>query len=75
MLIIIVAGFALLGVSWFTGRWFAIFLAIWFAVAAINMWIGVTHAGYTVREELPIFLVIFLLPACVAAFLWWRLPR
>lgn len=52
-----------------------IFLAVWFAVAAINMWIGVTRAGYSVREELPIFLVIFLLPACAAAVLWWRFAR
>jgi hypothetical protein len=51
----------------------AIFIAIWFAVAAINMWMGVARAGYSFREELPIFLVIFLLPAAAALFVRWKL--
>lgn len=43
-----------------------VFLAAWLAIAFLNMWAGVTQAGYTWREELPIFLVIFALPAAVA---------
>jgi len=31
-----------------------------------------TDAGYSVAEELPIFLVIFALPAAAAAFVWWK---
>ena len=50
-----------------------IFIGIWLVAAAVNMWIGVTQAGYSVAEELPIFLLIFGLPAIVAAFIWWRL--
>ena len=42
------------------------FVVAWLAIAAANMWVGVTQAGYTWREELPIFLVIFALPAVVA---------
>jgi len=42
------------------------FIAVWFVVAVVNMWIGVTQAGYTFTEELPIFLVIFLLPVGAA---------
>ena len=42
------------------------FVVGWFVVAAINMYFGVARAGYAFREELPIFLVIFLLPAMVA---------
>ena len=42
------------------------FLVAWLAIAASNMWVGVTRAGYTWREELPIFLAIFALPAIVA---------
>jgi hypothetical protein len=42
------------------------FVVGWFVVAAINMYFGVARAGYAFREELPIFLVIFLLPAIVA---------
>jgi hypothetical protein len=51
----------------------AIFIATWFVVAAINMWFGVTRAGYSFKEELPIFLLIFLLPAAAAVFVRWKL--
>jgi hypothetical protein len=50
----------------------AAFVLLWCIAAAANMWIGVTRAGYTVGEELPIFLVIFLLPALVAIVAKWR---
>jgi hypothetical protein len=36
------------------------------------MWIGVSRAGYTVLEELPIFLLIFALPAALSAYAWWK---
>ena len=42
------------------------FSIIWCALAFANMWIGVARAGYSIREELPIFLLIFLLPTGVA---------
>ena len=48
------------------------FVAIWFVIALANTWVGVTRAGYSVAEELPIFAVIFLVPAAVAAFVWWK---
>jgi hypothetical protein len=51
-----------------------VFLAIWFVVAAANMWIGVAQAGYSFKEELPIFLLIFLLPAAAAVFIKWKFP-
>lgn len=49
-----------------------LFVALWFVGAAINMWVGVSKAEYSVREEAPIFLVVFLIPAAVAVFIWWR---
>jgi hypothetical protein len=49
------------------------FIAVWFVVAAVNMWLGVARAGYSVREELPIFLLIFLLPAAAAVLVKWKL--
>ena len=49
------------------------FVALWFIAAAVNMWIGVARAGYSFMEELPIFLLIFLLPAAVAVAVKWRL--
>ena len=48
------------------------FLAVWLVVAAVNMWVGVARAGYSVAEELPIFLLIFGLPAVVAVFVKWK---
>jgi hypothetical protein len=50
----------------------AIFVALWFCAAAFNMWMGVAKAGYSFDEELPIFLVIFLLPALVAVVAKWK---
>jgi hypothetical protein len=44
----------------------------WFVAAAANMWIGVSHAGYSFRDELPIFLVIFVLPSAVAILVQWK---
>jgi uncharacterized membrane protein YwaF len=50
-----------------------IFIPVWLVAALINMWIGVARAGYSVAEELPIFLLIFGVPAVIAAFTWWKL--
>jgi len=35
------------------------FVAAWFAATVFNLWVGVSHAGYSVREELPILLLLF----------------
>jgi hypothetical protein len=49
------------------------FVVLWIAIAGANMWVGVAKAGYSVAEELPIFLLIFALPAAVAVLVKWRL--
>jgi hypothetical protein len=49
-----------------------IFVVGWFAVAGTNMWFGVAKAGYAFREELPIFLLIFAVPALLAIFVKWK---
>jgi hypothetical protein len=83
--IIILGGFALLAACILAARRLgggagppigpavAIFIATWFVVAAINMWMGVARAGYSFKEELPIFLLIFLLPAAAAVLIRWKL--
>jgi hypothetical protein len=78
--IIIVAGFVLWGlclavanftkVSLTTAT--GVFVLLWLIAAAVNLWAGVTKAGYTFQEELPIFLLIFLLPTLVASFVTWK---
>jgi hypothetical protein len=81
-IIIIVGGFVLLGLSVLAARWTGtgtssmvtaakVFIPIWLVVALVNLWMG-TRAGYSVTEELPIFLLIFAAPAAVAALLWWK---
>ena len=44
----------------------------WLAATALNLWIGVSKAGYTLREEFPIFLLLFGVPvlAMVLARRW-----
>jgi hypothetical protein len=48
------------------------FIPVWFLAALANLWIGVSRAGYTVAQEAPILLVVFGVPAAVAAWLWRR---
>ena len=47
-------------------------LSLWLLITGLNMWIGVTKAGYSVAEELPIHLVLYLLPAVAAVLVRWR---
>lgn len=50
----------------------ALGLSLWLAVTGANMWIGVSKAGYSVAEELPILLVLFVVPGAVAVLVRWR---
>jgi hypothetical protein len=49
-----------------------VYVAFWFIIAGTNMWVGVARAGYSLAEELPIFLLIFGLPVAVAIILKWQ---
>jgi hypothetical protein len=83
-LIIIVIGFVTWGVCLGLARLLAnanapavsfataAFVAIWFLISAANMWTGVARAGYAFTDELPIFLLIFLLPAATAVIVKWK---
>ena len=80
----LLSGFLLLGASLIMGRLFSanypngttvatgLFLLLWLLLAGANMWVGVARAGYSVAEELPIFALIFGLPALVAVVLKWK---
>lgn len=67
-LIIIGIGLVLLGLC--LGA--QVFIGVWLVAAAVNMYIGVARAGYSFVEELPIFLLIFAVPAVVAVFVRYR---
>jgi len=81
---VLIGGLLLLGACFLLGRWLGgpgpaglaagakIFLPLWLIAAAINMWFGVSRAGYTVAEELPIFLGILAALAVPAIFIWWK---
>jgi hypothetical protein len=42
------------------------FAVLWCTIAVANLCIGVARAGYALGEELPIFLLIWLLPIGIA---------
>lgn len=51
------------------------FVPVWLLVSIANLWVGVSHAGYSVRDELPILTIVFIVPAALAAFAIWRLSH
>ena len=81
-LIVIVIGLLLLGACLLVGhrlggegglgRAALSFLPVWLMGAGVNMYIGVKHAGYSVSDELPVFLLVFAVPAVVALLVWWK---
>jgi hypothetical protein len=48
------------------------FLALWLVATLLNMWVGVNQAGYSVKDEAPVALLVFAVPAIVAIVIWWR---
>jgi hypothetical protein len=74
---VIAGGFILLTVCLLIGRLAGakLFIPLWLLLAGVNLWIGVTRAGYTVADEAPIFLVVFAVPAAAALLLVWWLSR
>lgn len=83
VLMVIAGGVVLLGVFLLFGKLWGgdaagitmaikLFIPVWLLVSIANLLVGVMHAGYSVREELPILLIVFVVPAAVAALaLWW----
>jgi hypothetical protein len=49
----------------------AVFVPLWYAIAAINAWLGVASAGYRLAEEAPVFGLVFGIPAVLAGLAWW----
>jgi hypothetical protein len=80
----LIAGFLLLAASLLLGKLFSTnypsattaatiaYVGLWLSIAGANMWVGVARAGYSVAEELPIFLLIFGLPVAVAIVAKWK---
>ena len=80
----LLSGFLLLGAVFTLARLFAanvpgaafvatvLFVVVWGAITGANMWLGVTKAGYSAGEELPIFLLLLGLPVAAALLVKWR---
>lgn len=49
-----------------------VFVPVWVVVAVANLWVGVTKAGYGLREELPILLIVTAVPVALAGLFIWR---
>lgn len=72
--------FALFGRLWghdaagiaVAAKWF---VPVWAVVALVNMWVGVTKAGYTVMQELPILFVVLAVPAAAALIVASQIAR
>jgi hypothetical protein len=85
--LVIGAGFVLLGICLGIGRLIGgpgpaslasaarSFVPVWLFGSLINMWVGVSQAGYSIAEELPVLGVVFSIPALVAIVLWRRWLR
>ncbi len=84
--LVILGGLLLLGVfllfGWLWGASTAgialaarAFVPLWLMVAVANLWVGVQHAGYTLRQEAPILVLVFAVPAALALLLAWKLAR
>jgi hypothetical protein len=67
--LVLLVAFVLLG-----SRAALYFVPVWLVGAAINLWFGVAKAGYSLRDETPIFLLIFAIPSALALLAWWKLP-
>jgi hypothetical protein len=84
--LVIVGGFALFGIFLLFGKLWGTapaalalaakaYIPFWLVVCVVNMWIGVSKAGYTVRDEAPVLLIVFIVPAVLAGLAIWRLSR
>ena len=81
---ILLAGFVLLGLCLLGGRWVGgasntavstaikSFLVLWLIATLGNLWFGVSRAGYSLKDEAPVALLVFGVPAIVAALVWWK---
>ncbi|RWX74727.1 hypothetical protein EPK99_22720 [Neorhizobium lilium] len=86
MLMVIVGGVIQLGVFLLFGKLWGsdatgpamaakLFIPVWLVLSIANLWVGVSYAGYSVRDELPILLVVFAVPAILAVVVIWQISR
>lgn len=81
----VLSGFLLLAATFIVAKLFsahvssattwatAAFVVLWLAITVPNMWAGVTKAGYSAMDELPIVLLLFVVPGAIAVVVRWKL--
>lgn len=86
MLAVISGGIVLLGLFLLFGRLWGgatpdyglaakLFVPVWVLVALANIWVGVTKAGYSIKDEAPVLLIVVAVPVVLAGLAIWRLTR
>ena len=75
-IVVMGGGFILLGAMMLVARWLTkgqkpgagalVFLPVWLVFTLVNLWIGVTKAGYPLIEEAVIAVIVFGVPAALA---------
>lgn len=76
-IMVLLAGFALLAIMAILGRrsgkpfsqLLPAFLLLWLLCSLVNMWVGMSSAGYTFMQELPMLVIVFGVPAIAAIVL------
>lgn len=72
LVVCLIAGVSLQGTRGMA-RSTLVFLPLWAIAASVNMYMGVHRAGYTVTQEIPFFLLVFLVPVLPSLLVWWKL--
>jgi len=57
---------------WWSPLQSSIFIVLWLAATLVNMWVGVSKAGYSIKDEAPVALLVFAVPAFTSILIWWR---
>ena len=78
--LLLLAVFLLFGRQWTVGSSLIgpaalAFIPVWLCVAITNLWVGVSQAGYSLRSELPILVLVFAVPAVLAGIVFWQVSR
>jgi hypothetical protein len=80
---VLAGGFALLAVCGVVGQRIGgnpgtstgalVFVPLWLVASALNLYVGVKRAGYALADELPMFELVFAIPASTALVAWWKI--
>ena len=48
------------------------FLVLWLIATLVNLWVGISKAGYSIKDEAPVALLVFEVPAITSILIRWR---